>query len=326
MPDSASIFNDLIREFGFSGMDIRPQERTATLFARPKPREGTLMRIAAWGMCATLSTALLVFVAQTPAGGERIKLALAGLDDPVQPVAASADADLVVRSLEARVATLTGDRDRLAKRVAALENGFDDLTGSVGKQGSAPPAPAGERSEPVAMVVAVAPPLINPLATPPAGIASILPETPKSEPQPAAAETAAPEASAPETAPANEVPLPPERAVASAEPAEAARPAEAAKPAAPVHVRPEFGVELATEANLESLRKRWSGVKANYGPLLLGLSPVAVRDQHPGSTNVRLVAGPLPSLTAARQLCARFARLNGDCWPARINPADVIQR
>lgn len=303
-------------------MDIRPPERTATLFARPKPRDGTLLRLAAWGSCATMSAALLVFVAQTSAGGARIKLALSGLDEPVQPAAAHAGDDPLVRSLEARVAALTGDRDRLAKRVAALENGFDDLTGSVGKQSAAPPpaSPAViERHEPVAMVVAVAPPLINPLATPPAGVASILPETPKPQP-------AVPEASAPETAPAAEVPLPPERAVASAEPAEAARPAETPKPAAAAHSRAEFGIELATEPNMEGLRKRWAGVKANYGPLLLGLSPVAVRDQHPGSTNVRLVAGPLPSLTAARQLCARFAAVNGDCWPARINPADVIQR
>src|SRR5581483_1868798 len=79
LPDSASLFNDLIRGFGFSGMDIRPPERTATLFARPKPRDGTLLRLAAWGLCATMSAALLVFVAQTPAGGARIKLALSGL-------------------------------------------------------------------------------------------------------------------------------------------------------------------------------------------------------------------------------------------------------
>ena len=77
---------------------------------------------------------------------------------------------------------------------------------------------------------------------------------------------------------------------------------------------------------MENLRERWASAKANFGPMLIGLSPVAVRDRHPGSTAVRLVAGPLPTLVAARELCARFARVNGDCWPARINPADVVQR
>jgi hypothetical protein len=118
--------------------------------------------------------------------------------------------------------------------------------------------------------------------------------------------------------------LPPER-VAEVAPTEPAK-AEPVKPAAPVHARAEFGIELATEPTLDNLRQRWSGVKANFGPLLVGLSPVAVRDRHPGSSAVRLVAGPLPSLAAARQLCARFANQNGNCWPTRINPADVIQR
>jgi hypothetical protein len=76
---------------------------------------------------------------------------------------------------------------------------------------------------------------------------------------------------------------------------------------------------------MDGLRQRWASVKANYGPLLVGLSPVAVRDRHTGATTVRLVAGPLPNLNAARQLCARVAAMNGNCWPARINPADVVQ-
>jgi hypothetical protein len=265
-------------------------------------------------------------VAQTPAGGERIKTAMIGLEQPVHSGVIQAAPDPLVRSLEARIASLTGDRDHLARRVAALESGFDDLTGSVRKQAAAAPAviaPAiaiAAPSEPGLMVVAIAPPMINPLATPAAGVASILPEAtaPKSLPQPAAPESSAAEASTAEAAPTPPVPLPPER-VAELTPVESARPARPARP------RIEFGVELATEANMEGLRKRWAGVKANYGPLLLGLSPVAVRDEHPGSTAVRLVAGPLPSLTAARQLCARFASMNGNCWAARIDPADVIQ-
>lgn len=310
-------------------MDIRPPERTATSSARPKPRDGTLRRLSAWGACATFAAAIFVFVAQTPAGGERIKLAAAGLEAPVRSGAVQTEPDPSIKMLEARIASLTGDRDRLARRVAALESGFDDLTGSVRKQAAAVPAAIAPAiaaiipKELSPMVVAVAPPLINPLATPPAGVASILPETttPKPPPQDTAPESATPEPAPAQAALPVPVPLPPQR-VAALTPAESAKPARPVKPA---RARVEFGVELATEANMERLRKRWAGVKANYGPLLLGLSPVAVRDEHPGSTAVRLVAGPVPSLTAARQLCARFAAVNGNCWPARINPADVIQ-
>jgi hypothetical protein len=335
MPDSASIFNDLIRRFGFLGMDIKPPDRTAAQPEHGKSGNRTLLRVVAWGVCASLAAAVMVFVAQTPAGGERINQAL----ERVEPTATPADGEPMLRALEARIAALTSDRDRLAKRVAALESGVSDLTGSVRGQASStsstssPPAPAPVATAPAlpaVMIVAVAPPLINPLATPPAGVASILPETatprhvePPTDiatPQKASTDAMVPEsgpmeASAKDETPTGSIPTEPER-----------KPADVPKPASHQRPQAEFGVELGTEANMDGLRKRWAGVKANYGPLLVGLSPVAVRDQHPGSSNVRLVAGPLPSLAAARQLCARFARVNGDCWPARINPAEVVQR
>jgi len=303
-------------------MDIKPPDRTAAQSELGKSGNRTLLRVVAWGVCASLAAAVMVFVAQTPAGGERINRAL----ESVEPTATPADGVPMLRVLEARVAALTSDRDRLAKRVAALESGVSDLTGSVRGQvsstsspspTSSPPAPAPVATAPAppaVMIVAVAPPLINPLATPPAGVASILPET--APPTDAMVPESGPaEASAKDETPTGSIPAEPER-----------KPADAPKPAAHQRAQAEFGVELGTEPNMDGLRKRWAGVKANYGPLLVGLSPVAVRDQHPGSSNVRLVAGPLPSLAAARQLCARFARVNGDCWPARINPAEVVQR
>ena len=303
-------------------MDIKPPDRTAAQSELGKSGNRTLLRVVAWGVCASLAAAVMVFVAQTPAGGERINQAL----ERVEPTATPADGEPMLRVLEARVAALTSDRDRLAKRVAALESGVSDLTGSVRGQvsstsspspTSSPPAPAPVATAPAppaVMIVAVAPPLINPLATPPAGVASILPET--APPTDAMVPESGPaEASAKDETPTGSIPAEPER-----------KPADAPKPAAHQRAQAEFGVELGTEPNMDGLRKRWAGVKANYGPLLVGLSPVAVRDQHPGSSNVRLVAGPLPSLAAARQLCARFARVNGDCWPARINPAEVVQR
>jgi hypothetical protein len=73
------------------------------------------------------------------------------------------------------------------------------------------------------------------------------------------------------------------------------------------------------------LRARWAGAKANFGPLLVGLNPLAMKDPRHGSTSVKLIAGPLPSLAAARELCARFAAVNGYCWPMRVDASAVLQ-
>jgi len=326
-------------------MDIKPPERGTRETVRTKRQDRPLLRIAVWACGAALAVTTLAIVAQSPAGGERIKLAVAAFNDPAGPVVATdrPQADPAVSTLEARIAQLTADRDRFATRLATLETSFTDLTGSVRKQVPAdpaggPPAPAAvhivERVAAMPMVVAVAPPMINPLATPPAGIASILSASPSNDaPTPAAPASVAAEPVPAETAVPDVVPLPRER-VAAVEPSEAAgeppreTPAKHARPAAAAPPRPqaEYGIELATEPGMDGLRRRWVAVKANYGPLLTGLNPVAVRDSHPGSTAVRLVAGPLPSLAEARKLCARFAAVNGDCWPARINPADIVQR
>lgn len=325
-------------------MDIKPPERGSRETVRTKRHDRTLLRIAVWAFGAAIAVTTLAIVAQSPAGGERIQVALATFNDPIGPVLATdrPQADSTVRTLEARIAQLTADRDRLATRIDTLETSFTDLTGSVRKQASAnpgagPPAPAAahivERVAAMPMVVAVAPPMINPLATPPAGIASILPEAPvaNAAPTPAAPASVAAGPVPAETAVPDVVPLPRERVAAVEPPGEASNeaPVKHARPAAGVPSRSqgaEYGIELATESGMDGLRRRWVAVKANFGPLLTGLNPVAVRDSHPGSTAVRLVAGPLPSLAEARKLCARFAAVNGDCWPARINPADIVQR
>ena len=60
-------------------------------------------------------------------------------------------------------------------------------------------------------------------------------------------------------------------------------------------------------------------MKANYGPLLAGLRPVAVqRPKHPTGVIYRLVAGPLPNATDAIRLCARFPVLRTGCRPAKF--------
>jgi hypothetical protein len=302
-------------------MDIRPPERSAPEPVRKKPRDGILMRTAAWGVCAALAVAALLAAAQEPAASKRIERAFSGTNDQPRPRPLVADASLErersIKALQARIDALTKDRDRLAGRIASLEHNLEDMTGSIARNESArngatekpepvaaaavTPEPPGPAAPSVPALLPKGPIVLDPLATPPAGLASILPDAPKPQEQ-----KSEPEAK------------PPERV------AELPPPAEAPKRPVP-HAHPEFGIELATAPTMDGLRQSWVSAKANYGPLLVGLSPVAVRDHHPGSKAVRLVAGPVANIAAARKLCARFAELKGNCWPTRIEPADVVR-
>ena len=301
-------------------MDIRPPERSAPVPAGKKPHDRILLRTGAWGVCAALAVATLFAAAQGPAASQRIERTLSGVDKTPAPRLIVADAapgdERLVKALQAKIEDLTRDRDRLAGRIAALERNLGDMTGSIAQGGrttgateakpapivtaAVKPEPPGPAATSVPALLPKGPIVLDPLATPPAGLASILPETP------ARPETAKePEPAAPEQVAALAPPEPPKRV-------------------AP-HQHPEYGIELATAPNMEQLRQRWVSAKANFGPLLAGLSPVAVRDHHPGSTAVRLIAGPVPNVIAARKLCAQFATLNGNCWPTRIEPADVVR-
>ena len=298
-------------------MDIRPPERNAPEPAGKKPRDKLLLRTSAWAVCAALAVATLFVAAQGPAASKRIERAISGDNEPLAPRPIVADAtqghERSIRALQAKIEDLTRDRDRLAGRVAALEHNLEDMTGSIAKSAArvssaaptaAPvvaalaPEPPGPAEPSVPALLPKGPIVLDPLATPPAGVASILPQN--AQRTPAKRE---PKEAAPEHVAALARPEPPKRP--------------------PPH--PEYGVELATAPNMEQLRRSWLSAKANFGPLLVGLSPVAVRDHHPGSAAVRLVAGPVPNIIAARRLCARFADLNGNCWPARIDPADVVR-
>jgi hypothetical protein len=126
---------------------------------------------------------------------------------------------------------------------------------------------------------------------------------------PAITETPAPPA--PSVA---EVPMPPTRIAA----------APSIEPEPPP--KPEYGIDLGSGLTLELLRLRWMAVKANYGPLLAGLHPVAAQDRRRGQAPYRLLAGPLPTMTAAAHLCARFYAVRAACHPARFSGENLAQR
>ncbi|MDP2408946.1 MAG: hypothetical protein Q8M26_01540 [Pseudolabrys sp.] len=282
--------------------------------------------VLGWGGLALLALSALVLTSQTQSGSERLQQALGSIasepvavavktPEPVRPVAASApEKDAETRRLEAQLRALEADRDRLTARIATLERNLEDMTGSIRAQA--------ERPAPVAPAAAAPMPV---------------PSAPLTIPETRAPETRAPQASAPDTAPPS-VAQPAVPAPAPATPPQAAAPIVEHVPMPPVRVavarpapepppaRAEFGIDLGGAPNADALRARWTAIKANFGPLLGGLHPVAVRDRRAGSTELRLVVGPLPTAAAARDLCARFADAQAACRTGRYDGESFVPR
>ena len=315
-------------------LDIPPPKRDLPRKSKGRDEMHRLWRLFAWGGTAALALTALAIATRSDIGGERLRLAFAAPKE-VAPAAVAvpphmAEKDIEMHELEAQVRSLAADRDRLAERLASLEHQLDDVTGSIQKQAAeTPPPPAASAPAPVASVpqAAAAPPAPAPVPppAPAATVASIAPPPiidPLAMPVPADIEAFWPEPPHPHgEAGAQAPPLPPARLVAL--PPGAGEPVAQPLPAAKV----EYGIELANGPNIGALRARWSVMKANIGPLLGPLQPVAVRDHRPGNTgSYRLVAGPLPNYTAARQVCARFAAAHIACRPTRFDGQSMVQR
>lgn len=301
---------------------------------RSRRRESLVPRSTGWAITAAAALAALATVAQTPSGAERLQhgLAAIGAEAGARPAsAAPAGPEAKIKALQAQVERLESERARLETRLASVEHGLADVTGSIRQQ------PATSRID-HKQADAPPPPVINPLGTPPAGPLSQMPkaddaavspaEAPATKAEPAKLAAAEPEAQP--TAPKPEVIASPSApaAVVLPSPAPLPHPRVAAVSAPATHptaARHEYGIELATAPSLDALRARWVGVKANFGPLLVGLNPLAMKDPRHGSTSLKLIAGPLPTLAAARELCARFAAMNGSCWPMRVEASGVLQ-
>src|SRR5262249_56973103 len=88
----------------------------------------------------------------------------------------------------------------------------------------------------------------------------------------------------------------------------------------------EFGLDLGGAATLDGVRQRWVTVKANFGPLLSGMYPIAAHERRAGSTGYRLVVGPLPNSAAASSLCAHFTAARTACRSAKFDGEQIAQR
>lgn len=321
--------------------EIEPPEPDLSNISKHLANKRPLLRVVAWGSAAAIALGVAAIATQTEPGTERLQLALASQGRPAAVVAeipkidkeAEARALQAQQRLEAQLRTLAADRDRLAARVASLERSLDDVTGSIKRQtAQETAAPAGKAAEPSA-----APATQSTTApTRQADAPAIPPAPPKVElsavaPAPAAAATSvsAPEAVPPQavahetSAPVIEnVPLPPVRTAALPPNEPAAEPQPQRKA--------EIGIDIGGAPNVDVLNLRWAAVKANFGPLLTGLHPLAARVHRTGanttSSDVRLLVGPLPSMAAATQLCARFAAARVTCRPARFEGERIAQR
>jgi mRNA-degrading endonuclease toxin of MazEF toxin-antitoxin module len=275
-----------------------------------------LMRLTSWGAAAALALTLAVVSSLSATGSRRATVAVAALtgqEEPPRQVAATqlvpraSDLEGETRRLNEAIRLLAADRDRLLTRVGSLERNLDDMTGSVTRTAAAPkttpadPEPAAapiSRQEPTPpKTSAVA---SEPGAAPQAAVPeSFLTTMPASLPArvrgwPPASHAAAPGPSvvAPTAAPA---------ASRAATPAPVADPTRTGS----IGTKTEFGVDIGSAGDLETLQAIWTETKARHGALVNGLRPVVVmREAKAGGTELRLVIGPFSNASAAAKLCA----------------------
>jgi hypothetical protein len=179
------------------------------------------------------------------------------------------------------------------------------MTGTIKKQAAATAAALAAKTTPLTASA--------PAASPPASNLSTSDAPLTATPVTTIAITAPPK---PDT-PALQAPPPPPMRTASA---------ATSDPELPVSKQSDFGLDLGGGATIDAVRQRWTTVKTHFGPLLVGLHPVAARDHRPGATGYRLVVGPLPSSVVASGLCAHFAAARTACRAVKFEGEQIAQQ
>lgn len=279
-------------------------ETPPSIEIHPLLRGGALVRLGGWAGAALLALALLALTAETDAGRERLDglLAMSGPQTVVAKAEPQPANDAEIRRLETLVLALTDDRERLSSRIAGLERKLEDTTGSIKQQQASLAAKVAAVPPPAPPAPQPAMPILAPLTLPPA----LIPDGAWPAPQ-----------------------LPPAETVQSAPaPAAPARVALAPvdEPAAEAPRKPEIGIDLGGAANLDVLNARWAAVKANFGPQLNGLYARAQASNRSGSSNYRLIAGPLPNNATAAQVCAHFITARITCRTVKFDGERLVQR
>lgn len=303
-------------------LEIAPPKRDLPR-ASVRHERDTVWRLCGWGSSAVLALGALALTIQSDLGRTRIDVLVGNAPPPqsmrtaqVEPRVPEKDPETL--RLQAEVRALIVDRDRIAMRFATLERHLDEVTGSVQRQAAAP-APSPTAPPPQVAAVSTTPaappktaiPIIDPLALPAiTGSIGGWPQAAEPEQEPA-------RAAALETRDVPRAPSPLAALPVQEEPI---------SPAPRLGGKAEYGIDLGGARDMEALRQRWATIKANLGPLLTGLQPIAVRDRKPGSTELRLVVGPMPNLAAARQVCTRFAAAHVSCQASKFDGESIVQR
>jgi len=303
--------------------EIEPDTQPTPPLAR-RGRLRALWRPLGWGIAAAIAVTAAFFVGRTDTGSERLSLALTQALENQEPQAVVSlpprvvvDADETRRLADA-VRKLAADRDRLNNRIAMLERNLDDMTGSIKTVMQANAAMQGVNEEPAKKPAPLAPIAApSPVASAPPKPAAVASAPPA--PEPAAEIIAKPSPPPPGAEPiqAGNVPLPPVAPIRIAN-------VEAAADQPPAKI--EYGIDLGGALTVEALRGEWVQVKANFGPLLTGLRPLASPRQRQNGVDYRLIVGPLPSRADAARLCGKFNAARALCHTAKFAGEDLAQR
>jgi hypothetical protein len=259
-------------------------------------------RLAGWGAVAAFALILVAIVSVSDAGSQRLAASAKPTELPVRPVTTIAVPPMQdsgeTKRLAGQVRELAADRNQMSARIESLEHQLDDLTGSIKRLADLPPvtAPPPAPKTASANAPASASATHSPLAMPALGDATPWPVQPKLR------ENNEPETTEEQAAAQQPVPVPPERVAVVSEPPQ-----------------PEFGIALAGASSIEVARLQWAAVKANFGSMISSLQPRAMTERRGSATHYRLVAGPLPTLTAATRLCARIVAAYAICQPVKYS-------
>lgn len=253
-----------------------------------------LARLGLWGGGAIAALLIAVIVARSDIGIRRLGYAYSSItaspgaarERPVPAVTVTRPliADPEGRRLIETVNTLTAERERLLARLSALERNLDDMTGSIKRQASLAGAAETPPKSQDAPVPTAGPSIINTIAA-----ASQMPD-----------ETDA--AAFPGTRVANA------HAIARGE----------TPPAESTVRKTEFGVDIGGAPSMQKLRAIWLAERTVHAKLLGGLQPVVAArgGSKPGTSDLRLVVGPLANAGAAARLCAHLASKGLNCAPS----------
>ena len=88
-----------------------------------------------------------------------------------------------------------------------------------------------------------------------------------------------------------------------------------------------YGIDLGGADSVTVVQAQWAAVKANFGPMLTGMRPTAVRDHRIlAGGEFRLVVSRVHSLKAAERLCKRLAKHQLSCHPIEFDDGKVVWR